>query len=52
MSLDLLGENSSGGGDETEERGRRVERASAELGVSLKADEVGVICREEESGER
>lgn len=44
LALNLLRQNSSGGGDETEESGRRVEGTGAELGVSLKASKVWVVC--------
>ena len=44
LALDLLGETAGCGGDETEVGGRGVERAGAELGVSLESRVVRVVC--------
>lgn len=46
LSLDLFGEDTSGRGDETEESGGWVERASTELGVSLETGKVRVFYRQ------
>ena len=44
LALDLFGKAAGCSGDETEVSGRRVERASAELWVSLQSSVVRMVC--------
>ena len=50
LSLDLFPQNglARSGGNETEERGRWIERSAAKFGVGLQRDKEGVVCQKVE----